>query len=975
MKKPILPLLFLLLCCIAQAQEQKPELRVQIGHTGLINQIVLLPDGKSFLTSAYDDNRVIKWDINTGKEVHIFEGGTAGQIILCPSGKSFLTYTSGDENSIKYWSLETDSLIHTFYPGSYSIEEIILLPDSKSFLVRQRPSKNITKHYDLETGKEINDFTKQDIRNILLLPDGKSFFAQNTTFDVVHYDLETGKEINRFYYPYSIYDIKLLPNAKMFLLIEREIMISRDLKTSAKVNHYIGHKALISKIIPLPDGKSFLSCDESGIIKHWDMETGTEIHTFQGHKNRIFKIILLPDGKTFLSGSSDGTINHWNLITGKKIRNFNDKGVCQIIILPDNKSFLSSNHDGTIKHWNLETGKEINTFSVSNGEGLFNQIFILSNDNSFFTLSKDRTKKHFDLEIGKEINLPEFLGYLDRIVPLNDGKLVLEANSIGVAITLWETATGKIIRTFGGMTDAIGEIILLPNGKSYLTHAKLGKTVKHWDLKTSKVIHSFIGHKHYINDIEVLPDGLSFLTASGDATIKHWELNTGKELNTFSGHTNYNLGQIHLLPDNQSFLSSSLDNTVKHWDLNTGKEIRTFKGYSQNIRNIKILPDGKSFFMESMGDATTIQQVELQTGRVMFQIDNVSTNFIKNYNLLFLPDRRSFLSGGVDYLKPSTIHHIDLTNKKIIHAFEISNNVLLLPDGRSIVILGNGNIIHWDFTTSKAIRVFERGFSCISMSSKIQLLPDGQKFLTYCKGDFFLSLWNLNTGKEIYAFQAPKPIKGIQVLPDGKSVLAHFKEDNYGRNNNTAKHWDIETGKELGTFYSRYGGIEDIHLLDDNKRFLTRNSQNSLTLWDLEEKKELCTLIPKAGDNQDYVITTPENYYMATKDAVNDLVHYVVGNKVYLFDQFDIRYNRPDKVLEAIGLAPDSLIQAYRNAYKKRLEKLGFDSLKIQRYVEGDFSMEFNAPNILRGSNDYFYEQTTPTFRLEFDAEDAKYPL
>ncbi|RZK60150.1 MAG: caspase family protein [Pedobacter sp.] len=64
-------------------------------------------------------------------------------------------------------------------------------------------------------------------------------------------------------------------------------------------------------------------------------------------------------------------------------------------------------------------------------------------------------------------------------------------------------------------------------------------------------------------------------------------------------------------------------------------------------------------------------------------------------------------------------------------------------------------------------------------------------------------------------------------------------------------------------------------------------------------------------------------------------------NKVITFDQLDIRYNRPDKVLQAIGSVDTSLIKSYKKTYDKRIKKLGVDTASFRsgyNVPEADFS-------------------------------------
>lgn len=71
------------------------------------------------------------------------------------------------------------------------------------------------------------------------------------------------------------------------------------------------------------------------------------------------------------------------------------------------------------------------------------------------------------------------------------------------------------------------------------------------------------------------------------------------------------------------------------------------------------------------------------------------------------------------------------------------------------------------------------------------------------------------------------------------------------------------------------------------------------------------------------ILITPDNYFFSTKD-VKDFLAFSVNGKRYSFEQFDLKYNRPDIVLERLGYADTNIINAYHSAYLKRLEKLGF---------------------------------------------------
>lgn len=75
----------------------------------------------------------------------------------------------------------------------------------------------------------------------------------------------------------------------------------------------------------------------------------------------------------------------------------------------------------------------------------------------------------------------------------------------------------------------------------------------------------------------------------------------------------------------------------------------------------------------------------------------------------------------------------------------------------------------------------------------------------------------------------------------------------------------------------------------------------------------------------EYILLTPDGYYMSSKSGTA-AVGYGVGNRFVTFEQFDIRYNRPDIVLSRLGWFSNDVTNALNFAYQKRLKHFKKDS-------------------------------------------------
>ena len=69
----------------------------------------------------------------------------------------------------------------------------------------------------------------------------------------------------------------------------------------------------------LPDGRSFISGHEDGLVRLWDSETGGLISSLKGSSAAIWSVAAAPDGRHVAAGAADGSVLVWNLETGEAV--------------------------------------------------------------------------------------------------------------------------------------------------------------------------------------------------------------------------------------------------------------------------------------------------------------------------------------------------------------------------------------------------------------------------------------------------------------------------------------------------------------------------------------------------------------------------------------------------------------------------------------------------------------------------------
>ncbi len=214
-----------------------------------------------------------------------------------------------------------------------------------------------------------------------------------------------------------------------------------------------------------------------------------------------------------------------------------------------------------------------------------------------------------------------------------------------------------------------------------------------------------------------------------------------------------------------------------------------------------------------------------------------------------------------------------------------------------------------------------------------------------------------NTQKttKVTAMCAQYPIYSLTFTPKSTHVLG-------GMFDNSIRFWEIETGNIVGEIKGHESPVTSISVHPKKKIMVSGDLSGQLIFWHTHRWNILAKMV--IVGQEDYIIYTPDGYYMATSNAL-DWVAFKKGDQLFRFDQFDIQYNRPDIVMDSLGLTSSLMIRMLKKAYEKRLNKLGLE--------EGDFG-KLHAPT-LSIDQEIPFETQEKFLSFNVTAEDKLYPL
>ncbi len=247
-----------------------------------------------------------------------------------------------------------------------------------------------------------------------------------------------------------------------------------------------------------------------------------------------------------------------------------------------------------------------------------------------------------------------------------------------------------------------------------------------------------------------------------------------------------------------------------------------------------------------------------------------------------------------------------------------------------------------------------------------------KQWLCYSSSAFFNFIVNLNTG---IATELPVDIGEIVTsssFTHNGLYLVTTSSDIYGEYKNAV--WSVPKGQRVTNAINDYSygfsQTKPLFSVSSDTKYCSYYSNGAIKIVNLESEIPLeYSVLEIGGDNTiDYVVQIPTGYYKSTSNAAK-LLHYVTKDlKIISFEQLDVKYNRPDKVLEAIGNTDTVLIKSYRKAWEKRINKLGIDTTAFRdgySVPEADFT----------NRDDIEYEQKRATLKLHISGNDSTYKI
>lgn len=806
-----------------------------------------------------------------------------------------------------------------------------------------------------------------------------AFFSKKDKYIITHsenvklWDAFTGKLLKTFENNNKKpQEVSFLENKGHLYIAYPDSIHIIDVFTDKIIKTFKGNSFSIS-----PDGNSITVMQindddpsENRNARLYDLKTSKTLHEFDilivHHSNESNLYIGVDIGKSVLYDSlfqKIYTISEGNLVGISK--NFQYIAILKDVEL-DIIDILSKK---TLKSFSIDPISLYSVRFVPQNNLMILKTTTKSNQNGYSMQSKDTYLTGYSLSSFEVVmKFPEQKGNLEA---WNVNSRFLVGSFNDKTLRIWETKTGKCLTQ---IKDSLGpsKTISFSKENKFLLTSSNHTAASVWDIENKRLLRRLESNSSYFKSIK-FTNKENIILLNTDDEVWIWDIENGKPIFSVPTIKSRSFGDCMLSNDNSRLFIKSQKNTVATFNegnaliidfeedndyvlevYNTETKLLE-KKYPLPINYFRhaISPDGKIAIITCRDSTGYV--IDINSGETLKKFNDINAyglDFTQNGKQIVVVNSNHF--SLYDSLSFEKIVSVSESNKITSYGYyPTSGSLVTVLNNRKIVIR---NLIKK--TLIKEINDYEDTNEKLEYNSSFRSIifdKSGNYFCIKNIKDLSVIIIESKTGKIIKFLNFDKYPSTIFVN-DKNNLLISFNEK--------LEEFNFTEAKLLNRYTIETENINDVkpdmstilgHSLTEVNIFVKKNNYTKYNVY----------MMP--GSN--FIITNPQSNYYAANPNATKLLHYVTTDlKVITFEQLDVKYNRPDKVLEAIGNTNTELIDSYKRAYEKRLKKLGIDPTS--------FRDGYSVPKADFANRDQIeFEKTNETLKLQIKGNDSIYKL
>jgi len=650
-----------------------------------------------------------------------------------------------------------------------------------------------------------------------------------------------------------------------------------------------------------PDGRYILA--ESGPVFYlWDARTGKELRAFQGHESVINAVAVSPDGRLavtaggaiHLGSGGDDSVRLWDLATGMELQKFSghSSNVLLAAFGKDGSRVVSADYDG-VKVWDPYTGRELASYAGSP--------LALSPDGSFACLREEGGTALLDLATGGKKTLPAAEG-VKACIGL-DGSPVLAATDRGV-VTVLDAAGLRSPVLMDGHKEALWSLALSPDGTCAASSDRSGRVLL-WSPATGKILGERLMADGEFSGLAFSPDGSRLLVARQREPLACLSV---PDLNVMAvyGSPIDVPRMARFSRDGGSFVAAYDDGTVAAWDLTSLRRSAVPAARGPAAQAVAVGPEGGALLVRRPASAAALSPSDGRTLADLPMTDGLaaSVEFSPDGLLALCVDRRAVLV--YDAKTWALRRRIGIPDNGVTSARFSPDSKYVLHD---VSELGFGELRLVDVATGEVAMRYE-GYG--SPINAVDISADGRWVAAGGWGGT-VAVWDRATGRPYADLRGHGDgVLAVRFSPDSRTLAT-------GSMDRTVRLWDLAARRQTALLAGHGANVNSVEFAAG--RLLSASLDGTVRVWNPSTGDWVAFVCSEGG--KDWTVFTKDGYWDGSTGG-GRILGMVKGLEGWNVDQFAVRTNRPDIILDRLGGADPDRRAYYASLYAKRLRKLGF---------------------------------------------------
>jgi WD40 repeat protein len=248
----------------------------------------------------------------------------------------------------------------------------------------------------------------------------------------------------------------------------------------------------------------------------------------EGHEAQVYCVRFTKNGNRLLSGARDGTVRVWDPEKGREERvlDAGRRAVHRMDLTPDEKLLYFGDRGGELGILDMEPGRTVRVWDGH--EGWISAVDVRADGRQLLTAASDSKVKLWSLD-GP---LPTEQFTLDHAAPVfcaaynASGTRAASGDDDGW-LKIWDTATGKELRSFRAHAERVGGVAFSPDGEKIAT---VGTACKIWRVtRGGPPLHTMAGGTT-LQAVAFSPDGKYVAAGGKEDFVRVWAAATGKKV-------------------------------------------------------------------------------------------------------------------------------------------------------------------------------------------------------------------------------------------------------------------------------------------------------------------------------------------------------------------------------------------------------------------------------------------------------------